>query len=107
MSEIGRLLFTRRSGESFVVGDGTQVIVHTVDGKRTYQVGIISPDGTKSYRSVMAREPFWPVPEVKVELSPDQDRNRSIRIMVLAPKSIRILRSELIARGKETTAEPV
>lgn len=96
MSEqIGRLLFTRKDGESFHIGEDTIVTVHRVPGPRA-RVEVLRADRTGETFEVAQREPFFPAPGVHVELSFDHNRGKGTKVMALAPKSIRIMRSELL-----------
>ena len=94
--EIGRLAFTRRNGESFQVGEDTLVTVYRRSSEREARVEIIRADRTRQELRVKQHEPFYVYPEVEVRLTFDHGRGASTKLLVTAPKNIRIMRSELV-----------
>ena len=106
--EIGRLAFTRRNGESFRVGEDTLVIIYRRSSEQEARVEIIRADRTQQRLRVKQQEPFYVHPEVEIRLSFDHGRGASTKVLVTAPKNIRIMRSELInASPKKAKAHTV
>lgn len=105
--EIGRLAFTRRNGESFQVGEDTLVTVYRRSNDREAKVEIIRADRTRQELRVKQQEPFYVHPEVEVRLTFDHGRGGT-KVLVTAPKNIRIMRSELVnASPKKDEAHTV
>lgn len=98
MQEIGRLLFTRKDGESFVVGTGTTVTLNRRAKEMSAKVTILR-DGEVSTHTLKNRQPLQIEENVHMELCMDHGRGTGIRVLVVAPKDIKVLRSELIGRG--------
>lgn len=94
--EIGCLAFTRRSGESFLIGEDIIVAIHRRSHERVARVEVLRSDRTKQDLRVEQHKAFHPHPQVEVELIFDHGRGAGTRVKVTAPKNIRILRSELV-----------
>lgn len=99
MQEIGRLLFTRKDGESFVVGNDTTITLHRKAPARA-NVVIKRGDEVRTH-NVGDREPIEINEHASMEVSFDYGKGRTsgMRVLVIAPKSVKVLRSELIGRG--------
>lgn len=98
---IGCLVFTRRDGESFQVGEDTLVTVNRRSHERVAVVEILRTDRTRQELRVNQGAPFAVHPQVSVELIFDHGRGASTKVKVTAPKSIKIMRSELINAQKK------
>lgn len=99
-SSLGRLAFSRKSGESFMVGNlAVTVIRRTQD--MTAQVIIQFPDSSKKHLDVRDKGTFKLADNISVSLTVDTRRGDRIGVVVEAPKSIRILREELLFEQKE------
>ena len=106
--EIGHLAFTRRNGESFRVGEDTLIVVHRRPGRNVARVEIIQADRTRQKLQIRQNEPLYVHPEVEIRLSFDHGRGTSTKVLVSAPKNIRIMRSELVnASPKKDEAHTV
>lgn len=105
--EIGCLVFTRRNGESFQIGEDTLVTIHRRGHERVARVEVMRADRTHQELRISQSEPFPVHPKVQVELIFDHGRGSSTKVKVIAPKSISIMRSELLSAKKKTTANGI
>lgn len=101
---IGCLVFTRRSGESFRVDKNTLVTINRRSHERVAIVEIIRGDRTRQELRIGQNQPFPVHPQVEVELVFDHGRGASTKVKVVAPKSISVMRSELINGTKKAKA---
>lgn len=104
--KIGRLVFTRFDNQSFHLGDDTIVAVKQLPGQRA-KIDITRSNRAVEVYTVGFGEPFFPLQDVHVEISKDQRHTKSMKVMVLAPKSIRIMRSELLSEEAPRKAAAV
>lgn len=100
MQDVTRLLITRKNGESFLLDDHTKVTLHRPRRENRAELEI-TRDGESRRVPIGNREPCQVADNVSVELIFDHGRGGDrVRVMVLAPKSVKILRSELISVEK-------
>ena len=99
MQEIGRLLFTRKDGESFVVGTDTTITLHR--RPHAQQAKAVIKRGTEETIHIAKnREPMQLEEGIHFEVSFDRGGGNAMRVLVAAPKNVKVLRSELIGNGR-------
>lgn len=94
-STVGRLAFSRKSGEAFYVGDLAITLVRRTQDM-TCDVITEFPDSTKKLETVENKGVITPLPDVSIELDVNTHRGDRIQVLVTAPKAIKILRAELV-----------
>lgn len=99
MQEVGRLLFTRKDGESFVVGTDTTITLHRRPHAQQAKAVITRRDEV-SIHVANNREPIELEEGIHFEVSFDKGRGSAMRVLVVAPKTVKVLRSELIGNGR-------
>ena len=98
MEKPSRLYITRRNGESFVIGDDVVVTLHRQPRGKTAIAEIRTGSDVQSL-PIKFEVPFAPCPDVFVVVPQVGRRSTNLRVMVEAPRHIRILRSELLTRA--------
>lgn len=94
-ADVSRLIITRRIGESFLVGDTHKVTL--LRNQRGLYIKVETPAGGKT-TPIRPDQPVEVMPNVVVELRKHRpDANATYRVMVLAPRNIKIIRTELLA----------
>lgn len=92
-NNFGRLVFTRKSGQGFYIGDDTFISVHNQDDG--IHAMIFSGSNLESLR-VKPNETIHRPGGIQIEIDHSTKHPRAgLRVMVLAPKDVRILREEL------------
>lgn len=92
----GRLAFSRKSGESFVVGD-TTITVKRLYPSRAVNAEVRAPDKPLETHFLADERRLRLPGEVTITATVPLQRGDRINVSVEAPKNIKILRSELIS----------
>lgn len=96
----GRLVFSRKTGESFVVGD-TTVTVKRLYPSRAVNAEVQVPGKPLETHSLADERPLHLPGDVAITATVPLQRGDRINVSVEAPKNIKILRSELISGKRE------
>lgn len=92
---IGCLAFSRRTGESFVVGD-TTITVNRLYPSRAINAVVQAPGKPPETHSLADERRLHLPGDVTIAATAPLQRGDRINVSVEAPKNIKILRSELI-----------
>lgn len=97
-NQIGRLTIGRKEGQSFVVGDNTLVTVRSFNMRVQKATVEVTCADSRSVEEFEARhdQTIHLLPDVDMILRFDGQHGRQIKITLVAPKSVSIMRSELL-----------
>lgn len=98
MQEIGRLTIGRKDGESFLVGGNTLVTLRHVSMRhRRATLDILHAKERQSEQiNTVENQVVHLLPDVELVLRFDSQHGRQVKVTVTAPKSVSIMRSELL-----------
>lgn len=98
MDQISRLHISRKNGQSFLIGDHTTVTLFRQPRSQLITAEIQQKNGKRRRVNIQMGKTFYPCPDVAISVTPDGNRGSSLRVTIEAPRSIKILRSELVGR---------
>lgn len=102
MQDIGRLTIGRKEGQSFFVGSSTLVTFHNISMRHQHATIEISRTGADQPERLHIKQ------DQMINLAPDVDmvarfngeHGRQVKVTISAPKSVSIMRSELVNEAK-------
>jgi sRNA-binding carbon storage regulator CsrA len=99
-SNLGKLVISRRSGESFYIGD-LSLTVQQQTGAKAIDLLLDFPDGYKRTIHMQDQSTHDLGNSISLYMAVDSKRGNRPTIAITAPKHIKILRSELMDDEKE------
>lgn len=102
MQDIGRLTIGRKEGQSFSVGSSTLVTFRHISMRHQHATLEISRTGTAAPESLHVKQDqiINLAPDVDMVVRFDSEHGRQAKVTITAPKSISIMRSELVNEAK-------
>lgn len=102
MQDIGRLTIGRKEGQSFFVGSSTLVTFHNISMRHQHATLEISRAGTATPERLHVKQDqiIKLAPDVDMVVRFDSEHGRQAKVTISAPKSVSIMRSELVNEAK-------
>ncbi len=98
-SDIGQLAISRKSGESFLVGDFTVTVLRVPGSRNTVELQVQAPHTPLSTKRLHADAKLHLTEDISIQAHRDSPRHgERFLVLIRAPKNIKILRSELISK---------